>query len=300
MAVAGVAGSLVTGEHLPRVVAFGTVVVVLAVLRRWAVERIALRPRPVVPAALAEADDEVRRMAASAGTSRPMVTLVKCPGDLGPVGCRRLAGAGPGPGDGGVSIIAWGGSIVLFLTACGWWWTNRSFGGLTPAAPGRCRRAAVAPALVGARDHRALPGADGGRGGPEPGLTVLLRVDPALPMPVYEQIRAQAACGGGRQRPDRRGNPSPHDPPARLGRDLGLSKGTIERAYELLEADGVVESRGRAGTFVRPRPAATPSAPPDLTDLHHAAEALAVIVRELGVDEADAQQSLRQALDRLR
>ena len=126
---------------------------------------------------------------------------------------------------------------------------------------------------------------------------MLLRVDPALPMPVYEQIRAQVArlavsgqTVAGTRLPTIR----------QLASDLGLSKGTIERAYELLEADGVVESRGRAGTFVRPRPAATPSAPPDLTDLHHAAEALAVIVRQLGVDEADAQQSLRQALDRLR
>ena len=130
MAAAGVAGSLVTGEHLPRVVALGTVVVVLAVLRRWAVERIALRPRPAVPAALAEADDEVRRMAASAGTSRPMVTL----GALA-ISAQWAAVVSPGldlaRATEVVSIIAWGGSIVLFLTACGWWWTNRSFG-LTP------------------------------------------------------------------------------------------------------------------------------------------------------------------------
>src|SRR4051794_8881432 len=75
LAAAGVIGSLVTGEHRERVIALGSVVVVLAFVRRWAVRRIALRPRPVVPAELAAADDEVRRMAASAGTSRPMVTL---------------------------------------------------------------------------------------------------------------------------------------------------------------------------------------------------------------------------------
>ncbi len=125
---------------------------------------------------------------------------------------------------------------------------------------------------------------------------MLLRVDPALPLPVYEQIRAQVArlavsgqTGAGTRLPTIR----------QLASDLGLSKGTVERAYELLEADGVVESRGRAGTFVRARPA-TGARTPDLTDLHQAADALAVIARQLGVDEAAAQQSLAQALERLR
>lgn len=126
---------------------------------------------------------------------------------------------------------------------------------------------------------------------------MLLRVDPALPLPVYEQIRAQVArlavsgqTAAGTRLPTIR----------QLASDLGLSKGTVERAYELLESDGVVESRGRAGTFLRPRPAAAASATPDLTDLHHAADALAVIVRQLGVDERAAQQALASALDRLR
>jgi DNA-binding transcriptional regulator YhcF (GntR family) len=35
-----------------------------------------------------------------------------------------------------------------------------------------------------------------------------------------------------------------------LARDLGLAPGTVARAYQLLEADGVLETRGRRGTFV--------------------------------------------------
>ncbi|MEO6989187.1 MAG: GntR family transcriptional regulator [Aquihabitans sp.] len=126
---------------------------------------------------------------------------------------------------------------------------------------------------------------------------MLLRVDPALPMPVYEQIRSQvarlAASGqavAGTRLPTIR----------QLASDLGLSKGTVERAYELLEADGVVESRGRAGTFLRDRSARGSSPVSDLADLRRAADAFAVVVRQLGIDEAIAQDELTRALDRLR
>jgi DNA-binding transcriptional regulator YhcF (GntR family) len=35
-----------------------------------------------------------------------------------------------------------------------------------------------------------------------------------------------------------------------LARDLSLAPGTVARAYQLLEADGVIETRGRRGSFV--------------------------------------------------
>lgn len=130
LAAAGVAGVLITGERLEWVIALGGVVVVLAVVRRWVMHRIALRPRPVMPAEVKAADDEVRRLASSAGVSRPMVTL----GALA-VSAQWFAvvshGADVARPTEVASVIAWLGSIVLFLTACGWWWTNRSFG-LTP------------------------------------------------------------------------------------------------------------------------------------------------------------------------
>lgn len=37
----------------------------------------------------------------------------------------------------------------------------------------------------------------------------------------------------------------------RLAGDLGIAPNTVARAYRELEADGVLEGRGRAGTFVR-------------------------------------------------
>lgn len=126
---------------------------------------------------------------------------------------------------------------------------------------------------------------------------MLLRVDPDLPLPVYEQIRTQVArlavsgeTAAGTRLPTIR----------QLASDLGLSKGTVERAYELLEADGVVERRGRAGTFLRVGPARRSGQVADLTDLHAAADALAVTARQLGIDEATAQKALARALDRLR
>jgi hypothetical protein len=130
LAAAGVAGALITGEHLERVIGLGGVVVALALLRRWVMHRIALRPRPVVPVEVEAADDEVRRLASSAGISRPMVTL-------GALAVSSLWWAGVAPGVDRasstevVSVIALLGSVVLFLAACRWWWTNRSFG-LTP------------------------------------------------------------------------------------------------------------------------------------------------------------------------
>lgn len=127
---------------------------------------------------------------------------------------------------------------------------------------------------------------------------MLLRVDPSLPLPVYEQIRSQVA----RLAASGQGPADGRLPTVRqLASDLGLSKGTVERAYLLLEADGVVEGRGRAGTFLRLRPGAGGAARgPDLTDLHQAADALAVVARQLGVTDQAATEAVRSALDRYR
>jgi DNA-binding transcriptional regulator YhcF (GntR family) len=44
--------------------------------------------------------------------------------------------------------------------------------------------------------------------------------------------------------------------------DLGLAKGTVAKAYELLELSAVVESKGHKGTFVRDVGAACDSGQP--------------------------------------
>lgn len=127
LAALGVVGAVITGQHFVRVIALGVVVAVLALVRPWVMQRIAVRSRPVVPAEVAAADDEVRRMASSAGISRPMVTL----GAL-VVSAQWYAVFSSGTvSDSSPAVVSWLallGSIVLFLTACRWWWTNRSFG----------------------------------------------------------------------------------------------------------------------------------------------------------------------------
>lgn len=74
-----------------------------------------------------------------------------------------------------------------------------------------------------------------------------LVVDPDGGVPPYEQIRAQLA----RQI-------ETHELPAgerlptvrRLAQDLGIAANTAARVYRELEQAGLIETRGRAGTFV--------------------------------------------------
>lgn len=81
--------------------------------------------------------------------------------------------------------------------------------------------------------------------GPDDGLPV--RVDPAASAPPYEQIRTQVIdlITSDRLTP---GNRLPTV--RRLAADLGLAANTVARAYRELEQAGVIETRGRAGTFV--------------------------------------------------
>jgi DNA-binding transcriptional regulator YhcF (GntR family) len=75
----------------------------------------------------------------------------------------------------------------------------------------------------------------------------LLVLDPSSATPPYEQVRAQIAAaiedgslGPATQLPTVR----------RLARDLNLAVNTVARAYRELELAGLVETRGRQGTFV--------------------------------------------------
>lgn len=71
--------------------------------------------------------------------------------------------------------------------------------------------------------------------------------DDLSPDPPYEQIRSQIAedvLSGELQPGDRL-------PTVRsLASDLGLATNTVARAYRELEQAGVIETRGRAGSFV--------------------------------------------------
>ena len=78
-------------------------------------------------------------------------------------------------------------------------------------------------------------------------MSELIDLDPDATEPPYEQLRARITQLA------RTGELAPHTRlPAvrRLATDLNLAPGTVARAYRELEAAGVVETRGRLGTFV--------------------------------------------------
>ena len=85
------------------------------------------------------------------------------------------------------------------------------------------------------------------------------RIDPTSGTPPYEQLRTQVAV------PGRRRVSSPPAPGCRpSGRspsELGVAANTVARAYRELEADGVVTTNGRRGTFVALRRARRPATP---------------------------------------
>jgi DNA-binding transcriptional regulator YhcF (GntR family) len=80
-----------------------------------------------------------------------------------------------------------------------------------------------------------------------------------------------------------------------LADDLDLAANTVARAYRELEADGVIESRGRQGTFVRAR---TPSDPDTARarQLDAAAEACVREARRLGAPANEIAAAIARAL----
>lgn len=103
----------------------------------------------------------------------------------------------------------------------------------------------------------------------------------------YEQLRAQIAerarsgrLPAGFKLPTVRG----------LAQDLGLAANTVAKAYRALEADGVIETRGRNGTFV----AAAGEGPS--REAAAAAQAYADRARRLGLTRAEALAAAETAL----
>ncbi|HEV3380046.1 MAG TPA: GntR family transcriptional regulator [Trebonia sp.] len=112
----------------------------------------------------------------------------------------------------------------------------------------------------------------------------LLVLDPKSSMPPYDQVRSQlaAAIESGRMLPATR-LPTVR----RLAGDLGLAVNTVARAYRELELAGLVETRGRQGTFV----AGPPSRTRELA-VQSAREYLQRM-RDLGFDDAEAVAIVR-------
>jgi DNA-binding transcriptional regulator YhcF (GntR family) len=115
-------------------------------------------------------------------------------------------------------------------------------------------------------------------------------IDAASAVPPYEQLRsqiaAQVAAGklpAGTRLPTVR----------QLATDLGLSVNTVARAYRELEADGVVETLGRRGTFVTSTMLGTS---PEVTG--ELAREYVETARRLGLTCAEALRLVEQAWSR--
>lgn len=89
-------------------------------------------------------------------------------------------------------------------------------------------------------------------------------LDPSQTLPIYRQLyeRIKDAIARGAVRPGER------VPPVRgLAGELGVARGTVELAYQLLTSEGYLQARGPAGTVVSPQLAGrTSPAPPVALD----------------------------------
>lgn len=113
-------------------------------------------------------------------------------------------------------------------------------------------------------------------------------VDPDATAPPFEQVRAQlaAAIEDGALAPETR------LPTVRqLAAELGLAVNTVARSYRELETAGLIETRGRNGTFVAGQPS-------DARRLAaEAARAFVGRVRGLGIGEAECLAIVRREFD---
>lgn len=75
-----------------------------------------------------------------------------------------------------------------------------------------------------------------------------IEINVEAPEPVYEQIVRQIQEGVSSGALEA-GTPLP--PVRQLANDLVLNRNTVARAYKLLEDQGVIQTAGRKGTFVR-------------------------------------------------
>lgn len=124
---------------------------------------------------------------------------------------------------------------------------------------------------------------------------MLLRLDVRSGQPIFEQIAfgVKAAVARAELRPGER-LPSVRE----LAKELAINPNTVARAYETLEAQGVIVRRQGAGCFVSERPL-------ELSDPERArrlGEALAQVLTEafhLGFDADEVRERFERELERL-
>jgi DNA-binding transcriptional regulator YhcF (GntR family) len=115
----------------------------------------------------------------------------------------------------------------------------------------------------------------------------MFRTDPSSPVPPFEQLRSQVldavrsgALAAGAKLPTVRA----------LAQQLGLAPNTVARAYRELEADGILEGRGRNGTFV------SEHGDPIERKAQAAAREFADTARQLGLGKQHAIELVEAAL----
>lgn len=116
----------------------------------------------------------------------------------------------------------------------------------------------------------------------------LLSLDPDSSVPPYEQIRVQVAAAiESGELPTECRLPTVRG----LASDLGLAINTVARAYRELELAGLIETRGRYGTFV----AGAPSQSRRLAA--RAAREFTRRMRELGIGDAESLAIVRREIE---
>ncbi|MET7763347.1 GntR family transcriptional regulator [Streptomyces sp. NPDC005393] len=118
-------------------------------------------------------------------------------------------------------------------------------------------------------------------------MALQITVDPDAATAPFEQIRAQIA-----EQARSGALPVGHKLPTVRGfaEELGLAANTVAKAYRALESDGVIETRGRHGTFVA---AAGDAAQRQAAE---AARSYAQRAVRLGLDRAAASAVVEDAL----
>jgi DNA-binding transcriptional regulator YhcF (GntR family) len=125
-----------------------------------------------------------------------------------------------------------------------------------------------------------------GDGAPGGGRPVIV-IDAGSPTPPYEQLRVQLA----RQIGDHTLAVGTRLPTVRrMAADLGLAVNTVGRAYRELEEAGLIETRGRAGSFV------SAAGEKGRERARQAAADYAAVVTSVGIDVEEALRIVRAAL----
>lgn len=116
---------------------------------------------------------------------------------------------------------------------------------------------------------------------------MMLAIDPKSATPPFEQLRVQFRdlVASGELAPGTR-LPTVR----RLAEDLDLAPNTVARTYRELEGDGIIETRGRSGSFV------SSHGDPIERQAQEAAAAFAQRIRSLGYDSDEAVELVTAAL----